>query len=107
MRNALGQDASELSYLAYDMFVDPSKVLYWGDGLNNTSVYTGTLFLDDRNRVGSLAHIVFGRVPRGQDFTPPGKWLGLVGVKLDYDARCTGTRRGVSGVPGVRGGIRK
>ncbi|WP_298927892.1 spore coat protein U domain-containing protein [uncultured Ramlibacter sp.] len=106
MRNSLGSDAGDLSYLRYDMYVDPGRTRLWGDGHTEGSfVFTGTLYLDDRNRVGSLGHVLFGKVPPGQDYTPPGQWLGLVGIKLDYDARCTGNRsRGVSR-PGTRSGI--
>ncbi len=68
------------------MFVDPARTRYWGDGISHgTFTFQGTLFLDDRNRVGTLALLVYGRVDGGQSLTPPGQWLGLVVVRLDYD----------------------
>jgi hypothetical protein len=54
-----------------------------------TFVITGTLMLDDRNRVGTLVHQLYGQVDGGQ-IAPPGQWLGLVGAQLQYTAVCTG-----------------
>jgi spore coat protein U-like protein len=83
---------SNLLYLAYDMYVDPARTRYWGDGLSfGTFTFQGTLFLDDRNRVGTLAHVVYGKVHGAQQqLTPPGQWLGLVVGRLEYRAVCTG-----------------
>jgi spore coat protein U-like protein len=104
MRNDLGADAGDWSYLGFDMFVDPARTRFWGDGeLTGTFAFTGTLFLDDRNRVGSLGHVVYGHVPTAHHPVQPGNWLGLVGLKLDYTATCTG---GAGGGPGRRvGGV--
>ena len=82
---------SHLAFLAYEMYVDPARSRYWGDGLTyGTSTFQGELHLDDRNRVGTLAHVVYGRVIGGQPLVLPGQWLGLVGVRLEYTALCTG-----------------
>jgi spore coat protein U-like protein len=82
---------NHLAYLAYDMYVDPARTRYWGDGYSQgTFTFQGTLFLDDRNRVGTLAHVVYGRVHGAQSLTPPGQWLGLVVGRLEYTAVCTG-----------------
>jgi hypothetical protein len=73
------------------MFLDPAHTRYWGDGVTGgTFVITGALFLDDRNRVGTLVHQLYGQVDGGQVAVPPGQWLGLVGVRLEYQALCTG-----------------
>ena len=102
MRNQI-IDASEHSYLRYTMYLDPGRTRNWGDGiLYGSFVFTGTLFLDDRNRVGTLAHVVYGTVDGGQSLIAPGNWLGLVGVQLQYTAVCAGSR-GVSNRGGVRG----
>jgi spore coat protein U-like protein len=83
---------NELRFLAYDMYVDPARTRYWGwaDGYPGTFSFQGALFLDDRNRVGTLAHVVYGKVHSAQGFAPPGQWLGLVGVRLQYYALCQG-----------------
>ena len=82
---------NNLLYLAYDMYVDPARTQYWGDGFSSgTFTFRGTLLLDDRNRVGSLAHVVYGRVHGGQQPTPPGQWLGLIVGRLEYLAVCLG-----------------
>jgi hypothetical protein len=72
------------------MLVDPARTRYWGDGISyGTFTFQGQLFLDDRNRVGTLAHVVYGRVDGAQTPpTPPGQWLGLVVVKLEYNPIC-------------------
>ena len=81
---------NQLNFLRYLMFVDPARTRYWGDGINyGTFTFQGQLFLDDRNRVGTLAHVVYGRVDGAQTPpTPPGQWLGLVVVKLEYNPIC-------------------
>jgi spore coat protein U-like protein len=80
---------SNLLYLRYSMFVDPARTRYWGDGISyGTFTFPGALFLDDRNRVGTLVHQIYGRVDGGQQFSPPGQWLGLVAVTLDYNINC-------------------
>jgi spore coat protein U-like protein len=80
---------NQLNYLRYDMFVDPARTRYWGDGHSHgTFTFQGTLLLDDRNRVGTLAHVVYGRVDGSQPLTPPGHWLGLVLGRLEYSALC-------------------
>lgn len=84
---------NNLFYLAYDMYVDPARTRYWGDGFTQGTVtFQGTLFLDDRNRVGTLAHVVYGKVHGAQGFSPPGQWLGLVAARLEYTAVCLGNR---------------
>ena len=82
---------SNLAFLRYLMYVDPARTRYWGDGYSyGTFTFQGELFLDDRNRVGTLAHVVYGRVDGAQPATPPGQWLGLAGLRLEYLALCTG-----------------
>ena len=82
---------NQLRFLSYDMFVDPARTRYWGDGSSHsTFTFQGALLLDDRNRVGTLAHVIYGKVNGGQNFAPSGQWLGLVGVRLQYYALCTG-----------------
>jgi spore coat protein U-like protein len=80
---------SALNFLRYDMFVDPARTRYWGDGFSHgTFTFQGTCLLDDRNRVCTLAHVVYGRVDGAQTLTPPGQWLGLVAARLEYNAFC-------------------
>jgi spore coat protein U-like protein len=80
-----------LNYLRYYMFIDPARTKYWGDGTSfGTFTFQGILFLDDRNRVGTLAHVVYGKIDGAQQFTPPGQWLGMVPGRLEYTAVCTG-----------------
>jgi spore coat protein U-like protein len=76
-----------LEYLRYFMYVDPARTRYWGDGFNGTLVLEGSIFLDDRNRVGTLAFPVYGRVDAGQTALP-GQWLGAVVTRLEYEADC-------------------
>jgi spore coat protein U-like protein len=80
---------SHLLYLHYFMYVDPARTRYWGDGVSyGTFTFQGVLFLDDRNRVGTLVHPIYGRVEGGQQQTLPGQWLGLVALRLDYTSIC-------------------
>jgi spore coat protein U-like protein len=82
---------NNLLFLGYDMYVDAARTRYWGDGYTyGTFTFQGVLTLDDRNRVGTLAHVVYGQVPGAQSPTPPGQWLGLVGLQLEYNAVCLG-----------------
>lgn len=74
-------------FLRYDLFRDPARTQYWGNGYNGTFVFEGELFLDDRNKVGSLFHVVYGRVDGGQIFrTGPG--AGAVLSRLVYQVSC-------------------
>ena len=97
----------ELHFLTYDMFLDPARTRYWGDGASHgTFSLTGTLLLDDRNRVGTLAFPIYGRVNGAQGATLSGNWLGAVVTRADYTAVCaSNTSRGVRG-GGVRSGVR-
>jgi spore coat protein U-like protein len=82
---------NQLNFLRYDVFIDPARTKYWGDGFSfGTFTFQGTLFLDDRNRVGTLAHVVYGKIDGAQSLTPPGQWLGMVPGRLEYTAVCTG-----------------
>ena len=103
----------ELHFLGYEMFVDPARTRWWGDGqTHGTFSLTGVLFLDDRNRVGTIAHPIYGRVAGAQGATLPGNWLGAVVTRADYTAICLGGAgggnraiRGIRG-DGIRGGVR-
>jgi spore coat protein U-like protein len=80
---------NQLNFMRYDMFVDAARTRYWGDGFSQgTFTFQGVLFLDDRNRVGTLAHVVYGRVDGSQPLVPPGQWLGLVVGRLEYRTSC-------------------
>jgi spore coat protein U-like protein len=76
-------------YLRYDIFIDPARTRYWGDGTQGTFPITGACSLDDRNRVCTLAFFLYGRVDGGQ-FALPGQWLGAVLSRLQYDPVCVG-----------------
>jgi spore coat protein U-like protein len=81
---------NELHFLRYDMFVDPARTRYWGDGYaSGTFALEGTLILNDRNRVGTLVHQLYGKVDGGQSGFP-GQWLGLVGAALQFTPVCAG-----------------
>jgi spore coat protein U-like protein len=87
------------AYLRYDMFVDAGRTRYWGDGESHgTAVFEGELFLNDRNRVGTLAFLLYGRVDGAQSLIPPGQFLGAVVTRVDYEFACQPQRRG--GRPG-------
>lgn len=80
---------NQLHFLRYDMFVDPARTRYWGDGYSyGTFTFQGALFLDDRNRVGTFVHAIYGQVDGAQSLAPPGQWLGLVALRLDYSFNC-------------------
>jgi spore coat protein U-like protein len=77
-----------LAYLRYFMYVDPARTRYWGDGYYaGTFTFQGQLFLDDRNRVGTLVHPIYGKV-EGAQAALPGQWLGLVPAILEYRTNC-------------------
>ena len=76
---------NKLNFLRYDMFVDPARTRYWGDGISHgTFTFQGHSLLDDRNRVGTLAHVVYGRVDGAQHAHParPMAWTrrGQAGI---------------------------
>jgi spore coat protein U-like protein len=77
----------QLAYLRYYLYVDAARTRYWGDGSAGTFNFPGTLFLDDRNRVGTLAFPVYGKVEGGQ-VALPGQWLGAVVTRLEYQVTC-------------------
>jgi spore coat protein U-like protein len=81
MRDNLAQ------YLRYFVFVDPARTRNWGDGTQGTEVFVGRLFLDDRNRVGTLAFPVYGQVDGGQ-IVVPNPFVGLVLTRLNYQPNC-------------------
>jgi spore coat protein U-like protein len=83
MRDAVGG-----GYLRYDMFVDPARTRYWGDGTQGTFTFQGGLLLNDRNRVGTLAFPIYGRVDGGQQLVGPGQWLGAVVTRVQYNPIC-------------------
>jgi spore coat protein U-like protein len=84
---------SNLLDLKYGLFVDAARTRYWGDGgSQGTFTFSGTLLLNDRNRSATVSHQIYGKVDGGQTLTPPGQWLGLVQVRLDYQPICLGTR---------------
>jgi spore coat protein U-like protein len=75
-------------YLGYEMFVDSARTRYWGDGTQGTFTLAGTLVLDNRNRVGTLAFPIYGKVHGGQHPVPPGQWLGAVVTRVQYTPVC-------------------
>lgn len=77
-----------LAYLRYHMYVDAARTRTWGDGTGGTSNFYYTLNLDDRNRVGTKAFLVYGQVDGGQVETPNGQWLGAVLMRLEYQVTC-------------------
>lgn len=79
---------SSLQYLRYFLYVDAARTRPWGDGVGATFTFDGTLFLDNRNTVGTLAFIIYGQVPGGQLQVPPGQWLGAVVTSLEYQVGC-------------------
>lgn len=85
---------NNLRFLRYDMFLDPARTKYWGDGYTGgTFAIQGIMLLNDRNRSGTLVHQLYGQVDGGQ-VALPGHWLGLVGASLQYTAVCAvGGRR--------------
>jgi spore coat protein U-like protein len=76
-----------LEYLRYFIYVDAARLRHWGDGTGSTFTFDGTLFLDDRNRAGTLAFPVYGKVDAGQ-LALPGQWLGAVVTRLEYQVTC-------------------
>ena len=77
----------QLEYLRYYLYVDAARTRYWGDGYNGTQAFPGALFLDNRNKVGTLVFPVYGKVEGGQAALP-GQWLGAVVTRLEYDTSC-------------------
>jgi len=81
---------NQLHFLRYDMFLDPARTRYWGDGyVGGTFPIQGLLVLNNKNRVGTLVHQLYGKVDGGQPGFP-GQWLGLIGVSLQFTPVCTG-----------------
>jgi len=82
------RDRIEGAFLRYDMFVDPARTRYWGDGTQGTHFFEGELSLNDRNRVGTLAFLIYGKVDGAQPLIPPGPFLGAVLTRVDYEFAC-------------------
>jgi spore coat protein U-like protein len=83
------RDQIEGGYLRYNMFVDPARTRYWGDGTQGTGTFQGVCFLDDRNRICTIPFLLYGTVDGGQ-VVLPGQWLGAVVSRLEYRFRsCT------------------
>ena len=83
---------SDLGILSYDMFIDPTRQRYWGDGqTSGTFAFRGLFELNDRSPVATQVHRLYGKVDGGQ-VASPGHFLGLVGARLQYQAVC-GIRR--------------
>jgi spore coat protein U-like protein len=78
---------SHLEYLRYFMYVDAARLRYWGDGTSSTFQFDGTVVLDNRNPVGTLAFPVYGKVDAGQTALA-GQWLGAVVTRLEYQVTC-------------------
>jgi len=76
----------ELGYLRYDMFVDSGRRQYWGDGESGTKVISDKMELNDRNKVVTHTHQIYGMV-YGQQLVQPGQWLGFVSARLDYTVK--------------------
>lgn len=75
-------------YLRYFLFLDPARTRHWGDGIQfGTFAIEGALILDDRHRVGTRVHPVFGTVD-GHQLVQPAPMLGAVVNRLEYRAGC-------------------
>lgn len=73
------------AYLAYDLYVDAARTRLWGDGINQgTFLLEGICLLNQVNRVCTLVFPLYGRVPGGQTQVPPGRFLGAVAARLNY-----------------------
>jgi spore coat protein U-like protein len=84
---------SDLATLSYDMFIDPTRQRYWGDGqTGGTFAFRGLFDLNDRSPVATNVHQLYGKVDGGQ-VASPGHFLGLVGAQLQYQAVCVRRRR--------------
>jgi len=75
------------AYLTYDMFVDPARSRYWGDGTQGTFPLQGTCMLNDRNQVCTIPFVLYGRV-HGNELVDPGPFLGLVLARVAYNPVC-------------------
>ena len=75
------------AYLTFDMFVDPARTRLWGDGTAGTETFAGSLLLNDRNRVGTVVFVVYGKVD-GRQTVEPGPFLGAVLSRVDYTVDC-------------------
>ena len=72
------------AYLRYNMFVDPARTRYWGDGSQGTATFQGVCFLDEKNRVCTIPFVLYGRVDGQQSPIPPGPFLGALVSRLEY-----------------------
>ena len=72
------------AYLAYDMYIDPARTRLWGSREIGAFPLAGGCFLDDRNRVCTIPFMLYGRVEGQQQTVPPGKFLGAVVSRLEY-----------------------
>jgi spore coat protein U-like protein len=73
----------ELGYLRYDLFVDPGRRQYWGDGTAGSKTFSDKIELNDANRVLTVSYQVYGTV-YDQQIARPGQWLGFVSARLEY-----------------------
>jgi spore coat protein U-like protein len=69
--------------LEYDLYVDPGRRQFWGDGKRGTKAISDKMELSDSNSVVTHAHTLYGTV-HGQQAADPGHRLGFVMARLDY-----------------------
>lgn len=95
------QDRTNLDYeyVRYFLYLDSARTVHWGDGYQyGTQAITGTIYLDNRNVIGTLAFVIYGTVDGAQAVTP-GPKLGAVLNRLQYDPICTSGTRSLSVTP--------
>jgi spore coat protein U-like protein len=67
--------------LFYNLFVDPSRSLVWGDDSAGTLTLSGSIALP---AITSATHVVFGRIPAHQNGISPGVYADHLVITLSY-----------------------
>ena len=75
--------AAGASTLQYQLYIDPARLMVWGDGTAGTSVVNGIVVLSLSLPV-SATYTVYGRMPAGQSGATAGSYADSIIMTVSY-----------------------
>ncbi|ANH70256.1 hypothetical protein ABE85_04500 [Mitsuaria sp. 7] len=76
--------SSGTASLSYGLYADPNFTVPLGDGTGGTVVISGSVDIDLLGLSPGLEYTMFGRIPARQVTTPPGVYVDVVPVVLEF-----------------------
>lgn len=70
--------------LNYNLFIDNTYQTVWGNGTGGTQSVNGNIALDLLGLAPPLSMTIYGRIPSGQNTTPPGTYTDTITVTVTY-----------------------